>query len=285
MKVYYECAACLLRQAKEAMDLATPDDHLKMEITEKIIKELYDGYHKEMVPNVIGSRLHRIIKELTKNQDPYMEERRKCNQIAKKFLPPITNILDKDENLECCLKASILGNLIDYGAFGMNFDVDQKILNSIKKGFAINYSDKLEKTLKTVENVLFLADNVGEIVFDKILIKKLKEYDVEVTVALKEKPILNDAVMEDALKIGLDKISNLISIGTDSIGIIYEETSYAFKKTFIESDLVIGKGMGNYEGLSELKLNKPIFCLLNAKCKPVARDIGVNQGDNIVLML
>ena len=134
--------------------------------------------------------------------------------------------------------------------------------------------------------MLFLADNIGEIVFDKILIEKINDYEVDVTVALKEKPILNDACIEDALKIGMDDVSKLISTGTDSIGIIEEDVSEEFLEIFNKSDIVIAKGLGNYEGLGEMELGeKPVFCLLNAKCKPVARDIGVNLGDNIVLKL
>ena len=113
--------------------------------------------------------------------------------------------------------------------------------------------------------------------FDKILIEKLVEYDVDVTVALKEKPILNDACIEDALKIGLDEVAKLTSTGTDSIGIIEEDVSAEFMELFHESDMVIAKGLGNYEGLGEMDLkDKPVFCLLNAKCRPVAREIGVD---------
>ena len=145
---------------------------------------------------------------------------------------------------------------------------------------------ELENALKSSNNVLYLADNIGEIVFDKILIKKIKEYDVDVTVALKEKPILNDACIEDALKIGLDKVAKLTSTGTDSIGIIEDDLSAEFMKIFHKSDMVIAKGLGNYEGLGEMDLkDKPVFCLLNAKCRPVSRDIGVELGDNIVLKL
>ncbi|MGZ7048140.1 MAG: ARMT1-like domain-containing protein, partial [Methanobacterium sp.] len=129
-------------------------------------------------------------------------------------------------------------------------------------------------------------DNNGEIVFDKLFIQKLTEYDVDVTVALKEKPILNDACVEDAEQIGLYKVAKLVSTGTDSIGIIYGDMSDEFKEIFNKADVVIAKGLGNYEGLTAMELGtKPVFCLLNAKCGPIARDIGVNIGDNVVIKL
>ncbi len=203
-----------------------------------------------------------------------------------KFLPKIKQIIEEKNDLETYVKAAIVGNIIDFGALGVNFDTEKGIIENIKKDIALNHVTELEKELKCAKNVLYLADNNGEIVFDKLLIEKLKEYDVEVTVALKEKPILNDACIEDAIQIGLDEVANLVSTGTDSIGIIYGDISDEFKEIFNRSDLVISKGLGNYEGVTEMELgNKPVFCLLNVKCNPIAKDIGVNLGDNVVLKL
>ena len=286
MKVYYECAPCFLRQAKEALDLATDNQSLKMEIMEELVGVVYNDFHKEAVSNVVGTKIHRIIKDRTGNEDPYLLEKRKGNEIALKFLPKIKEILNNEEGLETYIKAAITGNLIDFGALGVNFDVERAIDQNMKKEIALNQIPELENELKSAKNVLYLADNSGEIVFDKLLIEKLKDYDVEVTVALKEKPILNDAGIEDAVQIGLDEVAKLVSTGTDSIGILYADISEEFKETFQEADLVISKGLGNYEGLTEMELeDKPVFCLFNAKCTPVAKSAGVNLRDNVVLKL
>lgn len=285
MKVYYECASCFLRQAREALDLATSDESLKMDVTTDITKVLCSKFHDKAVNNVIGTEIHRLIKNRTNNNDPYQNEREICNDIAMKYLPVITEAVKTEDNLESYIKASIIGNLLDFGALGVDVNTEALINKTMHNGLAVNHVDKLESALKNAKNVLYLADNVGEIIFDKILIKKLKDYDVNITVALKEKPILNDACVEDALKIGLDEFADLKSIGTDSIGIIYPETSEEFKEIFNNADMIIAKGLGNYEGLTELESDKPIFCLLNAKCNPVAKNIGVNMGDNVILML
>jgi len=285
MKVYYECASCFLRQAREALDLATSDESLKMDVTTDITKVLCSKFHDNAVNNIIGTEIHRLIKNRTNNNDPYQNEREICNDIAMKYLPVITEAVKTEDNLESYIKASIIGNLLDFGALGVDVNTEALINKTMHNGLAVNHVDKLESALKNAKNVLYLADNVGEIIFDKILIKKLKDYDVNITVALKEKPILNDACVEDALKIGLDEFADLKSIGTDSIGIIYPETSEEFKEIFNNADMIIAKGLGNYEGLTELESDKPIFCLLNAKCNPVAKDIGVNMGDNVILML
>jgi damage-control phosphatase, subfamily I len=286
MKVHYECAACFLRQTREALDLATNNDSLKMEVTEKIVKIVSDNFYRGAVSNVIGTKVHRTIKKETGNNDPYSKEREISNDIALNFLPDVKNILEEENSLKNCIKVAIAGNVIDFGALGLEMDMASLIVETMKKDPTIDFTEDLDNELKRSSTVLYLADNLGEIVFDKILIEKIKEYDVEVTVAMKEKPILNDACIEDALKIGLDKISILVSTGTDSIGIIQDDVSPEFMEIFNKSDMVIAKGLGNYEGLGEMDLKgKPVFCLMNAKCKPVAREIGVALGDNIVLKL
>jgi uncharacterized protein with ATP-grasp and redox domains len=286
MKVYYECAPCFLRQAKEALDLATDNQSLKMEIMEELVGVVYNDFHKGAVSNVVGTRIHRIIKDRTGNEDPYLLEKRKGNDIALKFLPKIKKILNGRDGLEIYIKAAITGNLIDFGALGVNFDVEKAICKNMEKEITLNQIDELENELKSAKNVLYLADNSGEIVFDKLLIEKLKDYDVDVTVALKEKPILNDACIDDAVQIGMDEVAKLVSTGTDSIGILYADISEEFKKIFEEADLVISKGLGNYEGITEMELgDKPVFCLFNVKCNAVAKSVGANVGDNVVLEL
>ncbi len=286
MKVHYECAACFLRQTREALDLASDDKELKMDVTEMIVKIVSENFRRGGVSNVIGTEIHRTIKKETENPDPYIKEREISNDIALQYLPHVEKLLSDDDNFKNYLKVAIAGNVIDFGALGLETDMESLIIETMKKEPSVDDSKELEYELENADTVLYLADNIGEIVFDKILIEKIKDYGVDITVALKEKPILNDACIEDALKIGLDEVSKLTSTGTDSIGIIEEDMSSEFMELFKESDVIIAKGLGNYEGLGEMELNeKPVFCLLNAKCKPVARDIGVSMGDNIVLKL
>ncbi|MBI5680021.1 MAG: DUF89 family protein [Methanobacterium sp.] len=286
MKVYYECAPCFLRQAKEALDLATNDESLKMKVMEELVEVVYSSFRRDAVSNVIGTKIHRIIKNKTENEDPYILEKKKGNEIALKYLPKIKEIIKKDDQLETYVKAAIIGNIIDFGALGVDFDIEKGIIQNMEKDIALNHVPELEKELKSAKDVLYLADNNGEIVFDKLLIEKLNEYNTDVTVALKEKPILNDACIEDAVQIGLDEVANLVSTGTDSIGVIYGDMSDEFKEIFSNADILISKGLGNYEGLTEMELgDKPVFCMLNVKCTPIAKDIGVNLGDNVVLKL
>lgn len=286
MKVYYECGECFLRQAREAMDLATSDDNLKIELMQSIYQYLSNNYKKGASSNKIGTNMHRMIKEKTKCSDPYKKEKEIGNKIAMDFLPDIRKILEKDDNLENFVKIAIIGNIIDFGALGLDVDLKEMIFNSLNKNLAINEIDNFEKALNSNDPLLYLADNTGEIVFDKLLIEKLvNEYNIKVTIALKDKPILNDACMEDALNINLDKIANLTTTGTDSVGIVYEDLSHEFKEVFDNHDFIISKGLGNYEGLTELDeeiKNKDIFCMLCAKCTAIAKDIGVTKEDILI---
>ena len=286
MKVYYECGACFLRQAREAMDLATDDDNLKIELMGDIFKFLALNYVENASSNKLGSAIHRMIKEKTKCHDPYSKEKILGNEIALNFLPKVQELLEKDNTFENYIKIAIVGNILDFGALGLDFDLQELIFTNLNKDLAINHIDQLKAAISNHKEVLFLADNIGEIVFDKLLIEKLNGSGLNVTVALKEKPILNDACIEDAQAIGLDDVATLTTIGTDSVGIIYDEASDEFKKLFDNSTFIIAKGLGNYEGLTEINLEgKDVFSLLCVKCSAISKDIGVDKLENVLLKL
>jgi uncharacterized protein with ATP-grasp and redox domains len=286
MKVYYQCAPCFLRQAREALDMATKDESLKLEVMEKLTRILGEDYQRNAASNKIGTRIHRTIKKETGNEDPYQIQKEKCNQIAQQFLPTIKKLLKKDSSLKNHVKAAITGNIIDFGALGLEVDIENLIQENMERDLAVDHSPLLEEELKKAHEVLYLVDNIGEIVFDKLLIEKLKEYKVQITVAVKEKPILNDACLSDALEIGINDVAELTTIGTDSIGVVYEDFSPEFREEFWNADLIIAKGLGNYEGLDEIELkDKPVFCLLNVKCEPIARNVGAKLGDNVIIKL
>ena len=284
MKIYPECGPCMLRQAGEAINLATDDDDLKIKTLNEVFKFLANNFKVGSSSNKVGSQMHRIIKMKTKCYDPYIKEKKIGNQIAMNLFPKVEKILKKDSSLENYVKIAIIGNILDFGGLGLNIDFEKMINESLSKDLAINHIKNLEKTLENADSLLYLVDNTGEIVFDKLLIEKLKDYDLDITVAVKEKPILNDACMEDGIATGLDKLTNLVSIGTDSVGLVYDDISPEFKEIFDSHNFIISKGLGNYEGLTEINLeNKDVFCLFSAKCSAVAKDSEVKENDNVFL--
>ncbi|MBE2899706.1 hypothetical protein DNK57_02535 [Methanothermobacter thermautotrophicus] len=286
MKVYYECAPCFLRQAREALDLATDDEELKIRVMENILELLSERFRRGQVSNELGTRMHRLIKDMTGSEDPYREEKRRCNEIAWRFLPAVREYLEAHSDLESHVRVAITGNIIDFGALGLDFDHDRGIHESLRAPLRINHVPILEERLRDASEVLYLLDNTGEILFDRPLIEKLAEYGVSVKVAVKGEPILNDACMEDALEAGLDEVAEIVTTGTDSVGIVYGDLSDEFRRMLDETELVIAKGMGNYEGLTEVSDgSRDIFCLLNAKCSAIARDLGVDVGDNVAVKI
>ncbi len=283
MKISYECGACFLRQAREAMDLATDDDDLKIEINGEIFKFLAKTFKKGTNSNKTGSYIHNLIKEKTNCHDPYINEKRLGNEIALKYLPLAQDILDENDTLENRVKIAIVGNILDFGAFELSEDIEKLIKDSLDKDLAVKDIESFENALKKYDKVLYLVDNTGEIVFDKLLLSKIREYDLDITIAVKSQPILNDACMEDAISTGLNEFGEIVEIGAGTVGYVDSEISDEFREIFNAHEFVISKGMGNYEGLTEIDLSKKeVFFLLCAKCGTIAKDIGVNFQDMLL---
>ncbi len=283
MKISYECGPCFLRQAKEALDLSTDDETLKMEIMEEIFKYLSNNFTVGTNSNSTGSTMHALIKQRTGCADPYYREKIESNNIALKYLEDVKQILDEDDSLENYVKIAIIGNILDFGAFTLDDDIESVIKGSLKKELTVKDIYEFENSLKTNDKLLYLVDNTGEIVFDKLLLSKIKEYDLDITIAVKSEPILNDACMAEALDAGLDDFGEIVEIGAGTVGYVDSEISDEFRHIFDNHKFIISKGMGNYEGLTEIDLSgKDIFFLLCAKCNTISRDIGVNLHDMLL---
>ena len=284
MDISYECGPCFLRQAREALDLSTDDENVKMQVMEEIFKFLSTTFKAGTNSNSTGSSMHKIIKQKTGCMDPYYKEKVEGNEIALKYLTEVKKILDEDDSLENYVKIAIIGNILDFGAFTLDDDIEGVIKSSLKKDLAVKDIEEFENSLKTHDKVLYLVDNTGEIVFDKLLLAKLKEYDLDITIAVKSEPILNDATRVEALDVGLDEFGKLVEIGAGTVGYVDSEISDEFRQIFDDHEFVISKGMGNYEGLTEIDLSKKdIYFLLCVKCNTIARHIGANLHDMLLL--
>ena len=286
MKISYECGPCFLRQAREAIDLSTDDEELKFRLIQDVLRYLGENFSKDLSSNATGTRIHQYIKKETGCHDPYYYQKKEGNEIALSLMPMVREILKKDNNLETYVKMAIVGNILDFGTFDLDTDFESLIFEGLKKELAINRIDEFEEALKKYDSVLYLVDNTGEIVFDKLLLEKIKEYDVDITVAVKERPILNDACMEEALEAGLDELSSLITTGSDSVGVVESMISDEFREILLNSPFVISKGMGNYEGLTEMNLEgQDIFVLFCTKCPAISKDLGLGEGSHILSKL
>ena len=286
MKISYECGPCFLRQAKEAMDLSTDDENIKMELMEDIFNFLSDNFKLDTNSNSTGSAMHNMIKEKTGCRDPYHKEKIEGNEIALKYLPDVKKIIEQDDSLENYVKIAIIGNILDFGAFTLDDDIESVIKEALQKDLAVKDIEEFENSLKKHDRVLYLVDNTGEIVFDKLLLAKIREYDLDITIAVKSEPILNDACMPEALDAGLDEFGEIVEIGCGTVGYVDSEISDEFREIFDSHEFIISKGMGNYEGLTEIDLSaKDIYFLLCAKCNTISRHIGANLHDMMLFKM
>ena len=239
-----------------------------------------------MSSNATGTRIHQYVKKETGCYDPYYNQKKEGNEIALSLMPKVREILKKDNSLETYVKIAIVGNILDFGTFHLGTDFESMISEALEKELEINKIDEFEAALRKYDSVLYLVDNTGEIVFDKFLLEKIREYDVDITVAVKERPILNDACMEEALEAGLDEVATLITTGSDSVGVVESMISDEFKEILYNSPFVISKGMGNFEGLSEMNFNgQDIFVLLCTKCPAISKEFGIDEGSHILTTL
>ena len=265
-----------MTQALKAGRIASNNDEEIKQILNEVGKMIKD-IPMENTPPETGVMVYKKVSEITGNPDPYQEIKKKNMDEAVSLLPLMENILDSSEDrLLSAIKLAIAGNVIDLGV-NRDFDIKTAINEVMKQDFAVfDYEDFKQKLAETDE-ILYLADNSGEAVFDKILIREMGK---NVTFVVKEHPIINDITETEARYLGIDKIAKIISSGMEAPGTIIKMCNKNFMEEFHNSKLIISKGQGNYEGLSGI--NAPIFFMLRAKCPVIAKDIQV-PIDSIIL--
>jgi len=278
MKARLECIPCLLKQSLNATKVVTDDQAVQEKVLKSVMAELLDA-PLDSSPPLIAHTIYSIVDDITGCDDPYKSLKMEYNQIAMGMYPDLKDIVDKsDDRLFTAVKLAIAGNIIDFGA-DIQFDVEETIEDILTKKFAINDYPSFVESLEDSENILYLADNAGEVGFDRILIEEMIDY-ADVVYAVKNKPIINDATTDDAIFCGIDSIAKIVTT-SDTPGTILERCDPEFVDIYRSADMIISKGQGNYETLSEAAGN--IFFLLLAKCPVIAADLGVGIGDAVLL--
>jgi len=292
LKVSAECALCLFYRGYVETLEATSDPNLRLKTFMKLFDMLAKNFHPNAVPAVIGTMRERIIKHVTGNPDPYAEKKRISNIEAMKFLPLAEKIISSASDAKlrfrkACLMA-IVGNIMEFDIPGHVFDFKdlERLLYEAEKDLAIDDVSEAFEIAKNAELIIYLTDNAGEIAFDTLLVKELKNLGGKVIVVVKGKPVYNDATLEDALFVGMDKLADsVITTGTDAIGLILSECSDDFIRVYESADFVVAKGMGNAETITEMNLKVPHLLLLRTKCANVANYFKVARNKNIAKLL
>ena len=289
MRTYLDCIPCFYRQALDAARIAGVDEIKQKQIVDKI-SQLIPDFPLEASPPEMGREIYSLVGKISGVKDPFKEIKENSNKYALKLYPKLRQEINSSEDrLLAALKLSIIGNIIDYGAKN-SLNVVEEIDHLFQGNFIINNENnsttfkynQFKEALNEVDTLIYLADNAGEVVFDRLLIEELvKGLGKEVIYVVKGKPIINDALIEDALFCGINEVAKIISSGSDAPGTLLKYCSPEFIRLYQNAELIISKGQGNYEALSEE--DKSIFFLFRAKCPVIAEDVDCNVGDMVLI--
>jgi len=269
-----------MRQAIESIQMVSKDKALQEQMIRHVLQSISQVDLLQTPPRMVQA-IHRLIREHSGQKDPYAGVKKRFNDLAMDMLPTLrTCIADSTNPFETGLRIAMAGNIIDFGVNGkLHTDVVEQtiseVLNASLDQDAISH---LRQQIDQCKSILYLADNTGEVVFDRLFIERLPI--CKLTVAVRGGPILNDATLADAEYIGLTDIVDVIDNGSDAPGTVLEDCSLSFQERFLDADLIISKGQGNYETLSDVDAN--IVFLLKAKCPVAAQGIGCGLGQWVV---
>ena len=281
MMTSLDCFPCFLHQALDAVKMVTQDERIQRK-TLNAVFSILSNVSVHTTPVEIAHLVHLRVKSITGDYDPYKEVKKKQNELALRYENTLSaQIAEMSDSLKAAMMFSAAGNAIDLAPECPIPDIYKKYIEIFSKGFIWDDYELFLKRLAQAKSLLYLGDNAGEIVWDKILIEEvLENFNLDIIYAVRGFPILNDVTMEDAHFVGMNKVVNVISNGFDAPGTLLNRCSEEFLKKYQKSDLILSKGQGNYESLSGE--NRPIFFLLQVKCPVIAEDIHCNIGDIIL---
>jgi uncharacterized protein with ATP-grasp and redox domains len=281
MRTNLDCFLCFLRQALEAARMVTQNEGIQRKVLNSVFSIL-SNISVHMTPVEIAHLVHLRVKSITGDFDPYKEAKKKQNELALRYESTLSaQIAEMSNPLKATMIFSAAGNAIDLAPECPIPDIYGKYMEIISKGFTWDDYELFLNKLARSKSLLYLGDNAGEIVWDKILIEELLDhFNIEIVYTVRGFPILNDVTMEDALFVGMDKLVKVISNGFDAPGTLLDRCSKEFLKHYQTSDLILSKGQGNYESLSAE--DRPIFFLLQVKCPVIAENINCHMGEIVL---
>jgi uncharacterized protein with ATP-grasp and redox domains len=271
-----ECIPCFVRQALNGSSMAASDPAVHERIVRETLSLLAET-PLDRPPPEIGGRIHRLVRQITGDLDPYRAAKRDANAMSLALYPTLkAQVHAAGDPFTAAVRFAIAGNVIDFGQ-GSRVAQDE-IRRTIEEALQVPLNPAVMEALRQgagrAERILYLADNAGEIVFDRLLIEQLPLDRLMVVV--RQSPTINDATREDAEAAGLTSLVNVIDNGTDLPGTVLESCSETFRTAFEASDLVIAKGQGNFETLGERCPGA--FFLFKVKCRVIARHVGTEMG-------
>ncbi len=281
MKTHPRCAACLLSRVQFEAELSTKD----LELQKKAVLIGIEVLRKYMVDGApathLSTKIHREAYRILGDIDPYSEKKKQSNIAALKLFPYAKEFVHEKDSFRRSVLVSIVGNSFDFGVLG--FDADkatarEAMQKQIEHGLDVDDSDRMKSM---VSNVVYLADNCGEIVFDMLLFEQIRQIGGKITLVVRGAPILNDVTMKEVKELGIDKmVDRLLTTGSNAIGVCIQEAPPELVEALGKASLIISKGMANYETMSEYRW-RPIAYLLKTKCESVAEAMGLKINMNV----
>ncbi|HOE62151.1 MAG TPA: ARMT1-like domain-containing protein [Candidatus Sumerlaeota bacterium] len=281
MKTHLECIPCFARQALEMARMGTEVESLQKEIARESLKIIIEADF-ETPPPLLAQKVSSLIRRMTGIADPYAKSKRRQNRFAMELYPEMKEIVRTSRNpFETAARLAIAGNIIDMGIYpGIDHaHAERSIREALDAPILAETLQSFHDAVQSASSILYLADNCGEIVLDRLLVEELPRE--KVTFAVRGGPILNDATLEDAIETGITEIVVVIDNGDDAPGTWLPQCSDEFRRRFESADVIISKGQGNYETLDGEAGN--IFFLLRAKCPVIARAVGCPLGSAVLM--
>ncbi len=281
MRTYLDCYPCFLRQALEASRMNGADEQAQWRVLRQVLPILETADFAATPPE-IAHRVHQTVRDILQVEDPYRLCKEESTRQALELYEHLRSMVDgAPDPLEASVRLAIAGNAIDYGAPNSRPATTAALREAAKVALqlplTIDHLGHLRDRLASSERVLYLADNAGETVFDRVLIETMAR---PTTYVVKDAPILNDAVMADALDAGLDRVARVMSSGSNAPGTILALCSPEMRTEFDAATLIVAKGQANFETLSDV--DREVFFLLQVKCPVIGQHLGVPVGSRIV---
>jgi hypothetical protein len=288
MKINPECVPCLLKRIIFEAEQSTNDKKLQAKVVKNACKSLSELYDPTKSSASIATVVHQVVYDTLDNTDPYKELKEISNKVAMGLVPHVKKLVkDSDKPLKTAMICSIIGNLMDFGIDGASShpeNLKTVFEQTYEQGLGYDDYDELEKMIKESKNILLFTDNCGEIVFDRILCEELKKFnkDMNLILVVKGEPIISDATAKDAEELLFEEVvDEVMTTGCFAIGVDFNKMPKELKNTLENADLIICKGMANYEAFSETNYN-PIAYLLRTKCAPIANSMRIDVNINAI---
>ncbi len=298
MRAGLACPACIIDDLRGALQDAVPDEDLRRAILREALAWLGAAFDFQRIPSLYITGVHRLLKERAGLAEPFHDLRARCNAAGMALAPTLearaAALPGELERFQFLVRWAIAGNHLDFRTVGTGYDlapqrIEEALQGVLAEGLAIDHTPAILELARKAPEVLYLADNVGEIALDALLVAELRRHGCRVTVAVKGGPITSDATLTDARTVGLDRLAPLILTGPDTLGMpLGDEMSPDLKAALGRAGLVIAKGQANYYALSELAGELPArcACLLRTKCALAATALGLGAARaNVAVLL